>query len=188
MSDKERTGFRSKEYSAWHRTESIKRLLDGDAIIASRLSMINIDSIYIEAKHPYDRLPAALVETAEVSTRLGKLDAYPKGVRILYQLGKAANVPVFLILYKCHKRPNPADTSVRDIEEFYVKEVYPFKDERWKVFTPDAFAKFLLAIRSDHIRIKRNSSQLPLIPNDLCQLLTDDDLERRWYSATIMRP
>ena len=187
MSMKERTGFRSKEYSAWHRPSSIKRFLDVDAVVASRLNMIDIDGIYVEAKHPYDRLPAALVETVEVSTRLGQLDSYPKGVRILYQLGKAANVPVFLVLYKCLRQPNPADSSVLDIEEFYVKEVYPFEDKRWKVFTPDAYAKFLLAIRSDHVRIKQNGSQLPLIPNDMCRLLTDDDLERRWYSTTILK-
>lgn len=185
MSLTERTGFRSKEYSAWHRPASIKRFVKGGAVVASRLTMIDIDGIYVEAKHPYDRPPAALVETAEVRSWLDPVEPHHKSGRILYHLGKAANVPVFVVLYKCFAHKNPADPSVRDIEEFYVKELYPFEDKRWKIFTPEMYAAFLVWIRSDHVRIKRNGKQLPLIPDDKVRMLTDDDLERRWSTEAM---
>lgn len=149
--------------------------------------MFDIDGVWVEAKHPYDRPPVALVEVAEVSGRLGSLDNHSKSGRVMMQLGRAANVPVFLILYKCSRRPNPAKPASRDIEEFYVKELFPVPSERWAVLTPAAMVEFELLLREEHIRVKRNGSQLPLIPHNLDQMLTDDDLKRRWYSATIMR-
>ena len=136
--------------------------------------MIDIDGIWVEAKHPYDRPPVALVETVEVSSRLSASSHYPKGINILYQLGKAANVPVFLILYH-------PDTRRSDIEEFYVKEYYPVQSKLWKIYTPDQYARFLVNLRQSHIRIKKNGKQLILPFDDFLMELDDSDLERRWW-------
>lgn len=137
--------------------------------------MIDIDGIYVEAKHPYDRPPIALIETVEVSRRLKPGEYYPKSVNILYQLGKAANIPVFLVLYL------PNENSFPDINEFYVKEYYPAKDKKWKVYSPEQYARFLTYLRQSHIRIKNNGPQLILPFDRNIQELDDDDIERRWY-------
>lgn len=174
MPFKERTYKRSTRYSAWHRPQSIKRFLAGNEILANRLTMIDPDAIYIEAKHPYDRPPVALVETVEISKKLKPEDYYPKCVEILFQLGKAANIPVFLVLY----RP---DESFPDIIEFYVKEYYPVRSKKWKVYSPELFASFLVNLRQSHIRLKKNGRQLILPFDKHIQELEDDDIEKRWY-------
>jgi len=176
MPHDERTWRRSSIYSAWHRRDSIKRFLAGNEVIASRLTMIDIDGMYVEAKHPYDRPPVALVETVEVSRKLNPTDYYPKSVNILYQLGKAANIPVFLVLYM----PG-TQGSQPNIVEFYVKEFYPAQDKKWKVYTPENYAKFLVYLRQRHIQIKRTGPQLVMPFSNDFEILSDDDIERRWY-------
>lgn len=178
----ERTGKRSLTYSAWHRRDSIKRFLAGEEVLASRLTMIDIDGAYVEAKHPYDRPPVALIETVETSRQLKPGDYYHKNVNILYQLGKKAEIPVFLVLYRPdYSKPNPANESYPDIEEFYIKEFWPTHSTKWKVCTPEQYARFLVHLRHNHKRIKRNGSQLVLPFDDYLMELDDDDLERRWY-------
>lgn len=177
MPHNERTGRRSSIYSQWHRRDSIKRFLAGNEVLAARLTMIDIDGLYVEAKHPYDRPPVALVETVETSTKLKPSSYYPKSVNILYHLGKAANIPVFLVLY----RPGRRDVSPPDIEEFYVKEYYPGNSKKWKVYNPEQYARFLVHLRQGHIRMKKQGPQLVLPIDECLQELDDDDLERRWY-------
>jgi hypothetical protein len=156
--------------------------LAGDEILASRLTMIDIDALYVEAKHPYDRPPVALIETVEVSRPLKPDGYHPKSVNILYQLGRAANVPVFLVLYlPNHDMSNPADRQVFDITEFYVKEYYPVKSKGWKVYSPEQYAQFLVNLRQNHLRIKKSGSQLQLPLGEHLQEIDDDDIERRWY-------
>lgn len=170
----ERTYKRSTRYSEWHRPKSIKRFLAGNEILANRLTMIDIDGVYVEAKHPYDRPPVALIETVEVSRRLKPGSYYKKSVNILYQLGKAANIPVFLVLYLPGKQ-------FPDISEFYVKEYYPGHNKKWKVYSPDQYSKFLVYLRQNHTHMKKNGPQLVLPFNPDLLELDDDDLERRWY-------
>lgn len=182
MPQSERTGERPLTYSAWHRRDSIKRFLAGNDILASRLTMIDIDGAYIEAKHPYDRPPVALIETVEVSKKLKPTDYYPKSVNILYQLGKNANIPVFLVLYRPNYLSfNPADNRYPDIVEFYVKEYYPAKSKKWKIYNPEQYAKFLVYLRQSHIRMKKDGPQLILPFDEHLQELDDEDIDRRWY-------
>jgi len=182
MPQLERTNTRTLTYSAWHRRDSIKRFTAGGEVIASRLTMIDIDGVYVEAKHPYDRPPVALIETVEVSRRLSPTEYYPKSVNILYQLGKAANIPVFLVLYRPdYSHRNPADKSWPDIIEFYVKEYYPVQSKKWKLYSPEQYAQFLVELRQGHLRIKKNGNQLILPFDTQVQVLDDDDIERRWY-------
>lgn len=182
MPHKERTGTRKLIYSAWHRKDSIKRFLAGNEVVASRLMMIDIDGMWIEAKHPYDRPPVALIETVEISYKLKPESYYPKSVNILYQLGKAANIPVFLVLYLAdYSQRNPASPNEPDIVEFYVKEYYPVKSKLWKCYTPEGYAKFLVYLRQSHIRIKQKGPQLILPADHRLMELDDSDLERRWF-------
>ena len=181
MPQNERTGKRALTYSAWHRKDSIKRFLGGKDVIASRLTMIDIDGMWIEAKHPYDRPPVALIETVEVSYKLKPESYYPKSANILYQLGKAANVPVFLLLYLPDNKPNPVSPEWPDIAEFYVKELYPTKSKLWKCYNPEGFARFLFYLRQSHVRVKKNGPQLILPADDYLTELDDSDIERRWY-------
>lgn len=183
MSQKERTGKRPSIYSAWHRRDSIKRFFAGDAIKASRLGMIDLDHVFVEAKHPYDRLPVALIEEAMVNYKLSPDSQHRKSAQIIYQLGKAANVPVFLVLYLPASYPNPAYQDIPDILEFYVKEWYPVKSEQWTCMTPENYAMFVFYLRKNHMRIKQNGKQLPLLPMaDMGKLSTfsSDELILRW--------
>lgn len=183
MPQREIFGSRPKEYSAWHRRDSIKRFFAGNAVLASRLTMIDLDHVFIEAKHPYDRPPVALVEVARVDWKLSPDEQHPKSARITYQLGKAANVPVFLILYLVMGDWNPADPGVLDIAEFYVKEWYPIKSQKWSCMTPEEYAQFIFILRKNHIRIKKNGHQLPLSPAfDMSKYtqFSRDELIQRW--------
>lgn len=148
--------------------------------------MIDLDAVYVEAKHPHDRPPVALMETAEVFYHLQPADYYEKSSRILTQLGKAANVPVFLTLYKAdYSRRNPADPSWPDIEMFYVKQCYPWPTGQWKVMNPEQYAAFLVWLREGHVRVKRTrGQQIPLAFSQITQSLNDDDLARLWYAES----
>jgi len=186
MPHEERTGKRSLTYSEWHRVKSIRRF--APEVVAARLTMIDIDGVFVEAKHPYDRKPVALVETVETGKSLKPTDYYYKNVNILYQLGKAANVPVFLVLYKPdHATRNPAAPDHPDIAEFYIKEWWPNRSKKWKVCNPKQYANFLICLRQSHIEIKRNGPQLRLPFDDYSQELSDDDLERYWYASEFMK-
>lgn len=183
MPHQELTGKRPSTYSYWHRKDSIKRFFGGNAVIASRLTMIDPDGIFIEAKHPYDRPPVALIEEAQVNYQLAPNSHHGKQARIMYQLGKAANIPVFLVLYLASSKPNPAYPQVPDIQEFYVKEQYPVLSKKWACMTPEEYALFLFYLRKNHIRIKKNGNQLPLIPAfDMSSYsqFAQDDLIQRW--------
>lgn len=180
MSQNERTGIRSLTYSAWHRSKSIKRFLNGNEVVASRLTMIDIDGAFVEAKHPYDRPPVALIETAEVSRRLTPNDRYRKNAEVLYQVGKAANIPVFVVLYLPSSTPNPVDDRWPDIEEFYIQEWYPIRDNKWSVCSPEKYARFLVGLRQGHLRIK-NGYQFIFQFDPTIEQLSDADLDRRWY-------
>jgi len=149
--------------------------LAGKTVIADRLTMIDIDGVYVEAKHPYDRPPVALIESVEISRKLKPESYYPKSINILYQLGKAANIPTFLVLY------HPDPIRFPDIVAFYVKEYYPGHSKRWKVYSPEQYARFLVYLRQNHIRIKENGTQLVLPFDTHIQELDDDDIEKRWY-------
>lgn len=181
MPQQEITGERSLIYSEWHRRDSIKRFLAGNDVVASRLTMIDIDGAYVEAKHPYDRPPVALIETAQVFYQMKPESYHPKSANILFQLGKAAKIPVFLVLYLPHYQPNPAAPKWSDILEFYVKEYWPVKSEKWKVYSPEQYASFLVQLRQGHIRIKKNGPQLVLPFDEYLQELDDNDLEHHWY-------
>jgi hypothetical protein len=181
MPHNEITGFRSKAYSLWHRTDSIKRFFNGNKVVASRLTMIDIDGVFVEAKHPYDRPPVALIEAAQVNYQLTPQSYHSKSSRILYQLGKAANIPVFLVLYLLNLwSRNPLDEKEFDILEFYVKEQYPQQQELWTIYTPDDYAMFLVALRENHISMKRNGQQLPMKFIEGGTPIGDSGLLARW--------
>lgn len=184
MSHQERTGKRALTYSAWHRTDSIKRFMNNNVRKAMRLTMIDIDGAFVEAKHPYDRKPAALTEVAEISIPILPDSSYYKNAAILTELGKAANVPVYVVLYRPGAKLNPADTRWPDIEEFYVKECFPIASQEWHVMQPSEYADFLIYIRYEHKRIKRAGYQATLDFMASLPRLNDLDLERYYKFAS----
>ena len=162
-------------YGLWHRPSSIRRFLAGRDVTAKRLTMIDVDGIYVEAKHPNDRTPVALVETQQVWDSPGK--NHFKNTGILTELGKAANVPVLTVLYIVSEHPNPvpAYRAFPDIDEFFVKMVYPKVTTGWVKKTPEQYANFLVRLRDEHTRLKKNPHQLPLLEGG--QPMSDSDLD-----------
>jgi len=138
--DTERFGFRSAEYSSWHRTASLRRYLGED--LASTLSTVDLDNaIWIEHSDGAKE-PLLLIETA--------LDVEQewKATSVIRQLARRANLPAYVVLYKPARHPNSGDARFNDIERFRVKRVWPDPDGDWITLSPQQWAERLLVIRA----------------------------------------
>ncbi len=135
----ERYGTRDRHYSAWHRRLSTRRFIGIEN--AQLLAMIDLDaSVYVE----YDdqtKEPLALIETARY---VGQ--SY-KNATVTRNLARKADLPCFIVLYELSEHPNPADELWRDIERFHVKREWPAYEGGFYIFSPAAWAKFLLRLR-----------------------------------------
>jgi len=138
--DHERTHHRSLIYSAWHRTDSIRRFLEDRQ--AHSLAMIDLDAI------EYCRScgqPLAFLELA-----YGNGDKW-KAATIITNLAMAQRRPAFVVYYLSGETPNPADPTVPDIKEFRVRQMWPKPVKQQLVpMTPKAFAEWLWSLRSQH--------------------------------------
>jgi len=103
--------------------------------------MIDLDaSLYVE----YDdgtKEPLALIETAQ------DIGQPYKTATVTRNLAIKADLPCYVVLYKLADWDNPADTRFKDIVQFRVRELSPTCDYNWRIYTPDEWAKKLLAMR-----------------------------------------
>ncbi len=136
MSDRERTGERSLEYSAWHRTDSLARFVDKSE--AYDCAMIDVDAM------EYDRetsTPLVLIETAY------GLGQTRKNWTMTRKLADKAGVPAMLVLYDTSDEPNPCNNKVNDIKQFRVMCYCGGKMGEWKWMKPDEYAHTLIKLR-----------------------------------------
>lgn len=178
MTMTEQTGRRDLSYSAWHRPASIGRYLNGfnkdkhrikvidgpwceysdpyRRTPAEKLGMIDIDHLLVDGKHWRDRGPVALIESARTYTDI----PFEKIATLTAILGKQANLPVYVVLYKVADTPNPAQPECNDIEMFFVRQYWPQKMKGYIQMAPQEYAHFLVWLRQN----KGNHMQLPLDP------------------------
>lgn len=136
----ERYGFRSAEYSSWHRTASLRRFLG--AQLAETVSVIDLDhAIWIEHAHG-GREPLALIESAR------DVGQDWKATGVIRHLAKRANLPAYCVLYSPATIANTGDQRFADIESFRVRRVWPEPEKEWRALTPQRWAETLLVIRA----------------------------------------
>lgn len=179
MTMRERTGQRDLSYSAWHRSASIGRFLNGlnkdkhrprtiegpwceypdshKSGLPDQLGMIDIDHIVYDGRHFHDRKPIALIETARTFYE----ETQNKKATITAMLGEAARIPVFVVLYQTSDLPNPYQPDCHDIDMFFVRPYWPIRLERYWQMTPQQYAWFLVSLRQK----KGNVWQPPLHPH-----------------------
>lgn len=140
MADKEKCGFRDATYSAFHRTESIKRFI-GDGVCANQIGMIDLDfSLWIEFSTK-SYVPLVLVETARYSGN------HAKSSTVLKQLCTRANIPGLCVLYEPSSSKNPADRRYQDITQFHVRHRYPHDDNQWLILSPHEYVDLIVSMR-----------------------------------------
>lgn len=136
----ERYGFRSAEYSCWHRTASLRRYLGED--LASTISVIDLDhALWIEYSEG-NREPLLLIESA-IDTGQDS-----KATSVLRHLAKRADLPAYCVLFTPAAHRNEGDVRFHDIERFRVRRVWPDPDQDWTVLSPQQWAERLLIIRA----------------------------------------
>lgn len=139
MSQEERHGERDGTYSAWHRRNSTRRFVGIEQ--AQLLGMIDLDaSLWVEYDDG-DKEPLALIETAE------DIGQQYKTATVTTKLAERAHLPAWVLLYRKADGPNPADPRWPDIASFRAKRLCPNAESNWTTYTPDAWAKRLVAIR-----------------------------------------
>lgn len=136
----EKFGVRDLSYSAWHRTSSIARYVEGHH--AAALSMVDVDWVLFAECDLVTRRPLALIEVARDVGQIWK------DVRALGDLACRAGVPAFAVLYRPIATPNPADPRFRDIDRFRVRRVFPHAESDWRLLTPREWASALVRIRA----------------------------------------
>lgn len=164
-------GERDLSYSAWHRPQSIGRYLsdfDSDKhrvrlissqsyieysdpyknSVPAKLGMIDIDGVVIDGKHWSDRGPVALIEAALTQANPNKY-GFKKPATILSQLGRLAQIPTYVVLYMLADSMNPAAPGFRDIQEFFVQQWYPAKQNRYRAMSPKQYAEWLVLLRQE---------------------------------------
>lgn len=133
-------GTRDRTYSAWHRRLSTRRYIGIDR--AQLLSMIDLDAaLYIEYDND-SKEPLALIETAR------DVGQGWKSAGVTKRLAQRAGIPGYVLLYRCSKSPNPADSSCPDVDQFRVKRLWPQAEKAWRTLTPSEWASGLLRIRA----------------------------------------
>lgn len=139
MAQEEIYNKRRRDYSAWHRRNSIRRFVGIEN--AQLLAMIDLDaSLYVE----YDdgtKDPLALIEIAQDTGQPFK----PATVTL--KLAKRADLPCFVVLYTLAQENNPVDSQWKDIEMFRVMRLYPQPERNWRIMTPKAWAENLMSMR-----------------------------------------
>jgi hypothetical protein len=143
VSMRERTGYRSLIYSAWHRAQNLRKL-GLSAFDAWRIAMIDIDSCEYCARC---QAPLALIETAHTS-------ADPKHAHVTAKLARMAGIHAFSVSYQgrieksqCGECGRGRDSG--EIEQFLVRQVHPDSGEVWSMI-PEVYAKWLLTMRDGH--------------------------------------
>lgn len=127
MSDNERTGWRDRAYSAWHRA------------LPWHLGLIDIDGVEY-CKAPYCGKIVALYELCADLTREDK--DYAKTL----QLAKRADVRAYVVLYQ------PLGQS--DVSAFRVRIVHPYLEPRFRELTPDEWMAELKSLRCHKVEPK----------------------------------
>jgi hypothetical protein len=141
MAQEEVYGTRDRVYSAWHRRGSTRRFVGIEP--AQTLAMIDLDaSLYIE----YDdgtKEPLALIETAR------DVGQTYKCATVTTKLAQRCMpiLPAYVLLYTLSEVPNPADPAWQDIASFRVKRLHPKPQHEWVIYTPQAWAVFLVKLR-----------------------------------------
>lgn len=136
----ERYGFRSAEYSSWHRTASLRRFLGAE--LASSISVIDVDhAIWVEHADG-SKEPLALIETAR------DVGQNWKATSVIRHLAMRANLPAYCVLFTPADVPNGGDGRSADIESFRVRRVWPDPEKDWRTLTPQRWAETLLLIRA----------------------------------------
>lgn len=135
----ERYEVRDRAYGAWHRAPSIGRYLKGAQ--AESLTMADLDSVLFTEYDNGSKLPLALVEVAR---DIGQ----DKPAGVLRKLAEMADVPAFVALYTLSERANPTNPNWCDIEAFRVQRLWPRPESRWRMLTPEQWARALVQIRS----------------------------------------
>ena len=150
------TGERELVYSAWHRTNSIKRFVGVEN--AKLLAMIDIDVVLYAEYEDSTKEPICLIETARDTGQLYKTSTVTR------RLAEKANIYAFTLLYTPSKTAkNPAAKQWPDVEKLRVKEIYPGKTP-WKELSPAEWADVLLNMRKKKtiltLNTKDNQRQL----------------------------
>ena len=108
---------------------------------AQLLAMIDLDgALYVEFDGRTAE-PLALIETAIDQGQSRKVAAVTR------RLAERANVPAYVVLYRQSSKPNPAQRSERDIDQFRVKRLWPSPESQWRTLGPGEWARALLQIR-----------------------------------------
>lgn len=149
----ERYGFRSGEYSCWHRTASLQRHLGSE--LASTISVIDVDhAIWVEYADG-TKEPLLLIESA-LDTGQAR-----KATSVIRQLAKRADLPAYAVLFTPSDERNEGDRRFADIEHFRVRRVWPDPDQDWTMLSPQQWAERLLVIRArGAARLDRERQQL----------------------------
>jgi hypothetical protein len=133
MSQEERTHWRSQEFSAWHRANSLNRFLQ-DRLRAEALSTIDLDGVLYTAFSD-EQFPIALMELA---VDYGQSFKQNKVTRILAEM---AIIPGYVILYAVSKtEDNPCCPGVKDITGFRVMQIAPVLEKVFTSYTPAEYA------------------------------------------------
>lgn len=140
VSQEERYGTRSREYSAWHRRNSARRFVGLEK--AQLMAMVDIDACAWVEMDDATKEPLALIETALDVGQAHKADTATA------RLAQRANLPCYCVLYTCSSSPNPADPTCKDILRFRVRRSWPAPESGWRTITPLEWAHALLQIRA----------------------------------------
>jgi len=137
MADKEKTGYRGQEFSAFHRTQSVARFLSKK--IAREMSTIDLDAVpYVIYEGDYK--PIALIETVKDTGQSFKQTG------VMRALANMAKIPAWLVIYKVSTKNNPeVDPKlgpIKDIVSFRVKQVAPTLDKDFTEMTPKEYCVF----------------------------------------------
>lgn len=139
----ERYEVRDRAYGAWHRAPSIGRYLKGAQ--AEALTMADLDSVLFTEYDNGSKVPLALVEVAR---DIGQ----DKPAGVIRKLAEMADVPAFVALYTLSEQANPTNPNWCDIEAFRVQRLWPRPECRWRMLTPEQWARALVQIRSWQLR------------------------------------
>lgn len=108
---------------------------------ALTMSMIDLDVVLYVEYNNKTKMPIALIETAI------DVNQSHKSGTVTANLAKMSNLPCFVVLYKLSGNDNPASKSVKDIQSFRLKQLYPTKFDDWIELTPSEYVGFLSCLR-----------------------------------------
>jgi hypothetical protein len=144
-------------YSEWHRVPSISRFISRHD--AYSLVCFDIDCTYwieygpVEHDGAFHNEPLFLAETKKNGFHPEFAQVVHDQEDVLRNLSSRCTpvTPAYLIAYVPAKTPNPANAAWPDIQEFYMKRLFPCPQEKMQSFQPAAFAVQLVAMRQHAI-------------------------------------